>query len=261
MLLDVVVVLFACFVAHELMSRLESTTKAPSMEIYYELWGLTCVVSILVFHSFGMYRSVKSLLNVEEFEAIAKSTVVSFVIVVTVIAMFRPTAQESTHGVYGILQPLYDIFHLNLSPTSFSRVNLMMTFVFIGVGTAISRFASFRAIQYLHRRGIGNRNVLILGTGETGQWLQRKFVLVPTLGLRFVGFMTESEEEVGTTIENSPVLGTFDDLVRLVAEHKVHEVFVALPETSESRVMEIIETLEASGVTFRVVPRFYHLMS
>ncbi len=261
MVLDVVVVLLACVAAFELMSRFESTTKAPNMAVYHELWGLTCVVCIIVFHSFGMYRSVKSLLNVEEFEAIAKSSLVGFVIVVTLIAMLRPTDQESTHGVYGILQPLYDTFHLNLGPTSFSRVNLVVIFVFIGLGTSVSRFISFRAIQYLHRRGIGNQNVLILGTGETGQWLQRKFVLVPTLGLRFVGFMTEKESEVGQSIEGSPVLGTFDGLVDLVRTHKVHEVFVALPESSENRVMEIIAELEASGISFRVVPRFYHLMS
>ncbi|MFT5283966.1 MAG: exopolysaccharide biosynthesis polyprenyl glycosylphosphotransferase [Planctomycetota bacterium] len=259
--LDSLVILVACWLAHAVMAGYESTIREPSMAVYYELWGLTIVVSLVVFHGFGMYRPVKSLLNVEEFKAIAKSTVVSFVIVVTLIAMLRPTEQESTHGLYGVVKPIYELFQLNLGPTSFSRLNLVVVFLLIGAGTSVSRFFSFRAIQYLHRRGIGNRNVLILGTEETALWLQRKFVLVPTLGLRFVGFMSEKPEEVGQQIEGSPVLGCFDDLTKLVSEFKVHEVFVALPESSEARVMEVIESLETRGIPFRVVPRFYHLMS
>ena len=259
--LDALVILAACWLAHALMAGYESTTRVPSMEVYYELWALTIVVCLAVFHGFGMYRPVKSLLNVEEFKAIAKSTVVGFVIVVTTIAMLRPTEQESTEGLYGLVKPLYELFHLNLDPTSFSRLNLVVIFLLIGVGTSISRFFSFRLIQFLHRRGVGNRNVLILGTEDTALWLQRKFVLVPTLGLRFVGFMTENDEELGKMIEGSPVLGRFEDLMDLASEHKIHEVFVALPESSEARVMEVIESLESRGIPFRVVPRFYHLMS
>jgi exopolysaccharide biosynthesis polyprenyl glycosylphosphotransferase len=138
---------------------------------------------------------------------------------------------------------------------------LVVTFVLIGSMTAVSRFFSFRAIQHLHRRGIGNRNVLIYGTGETGRLLQRKFVLVPTLGLRFVGYVTEDPDEVGRSIERNEVLGTYEDLDDLIRTYKVHEVFVALPRADENRVMEVIDKLTSRGVQYRVVPRFYHIMS
>ena len=73
----------------------------------------------------------------------------------------------------------------------------------------ISRFVSFKVIQGLHRHGIGNRNVIVdRCAGTPGQRLQRKFLLVPTLGLNFVGFVDDDQEEEGTMIERSRVLGS-----------------------------------------------------
>lgn len=261
LLVDLAVVLLACAAGYAFVLRLESSSRMPDVEVYRELWGLTCFVCLVVFAAFRMYRPVKSLLNVEEFKAIAKSTVVSFVVVVTLIVMLRPTTQEAEEGVYSFIVPLHDVVDLRMDPTAFSRLTLVMTFVLIGTFTAVSRFISFRVIQQLHKRGIGNRNVLILGTGEIGRWLQRKLVLVPTLGVRLVGFVSQDPDEVGRAMDRSKVLGSFDELSELISRHKVHEVFVALPESSEARLMELIERLEAYGVKYRVVPRFYHLMS
>ena len=46
-----------------------------------------------------------------------------------------------------------------------------------------------------------------------------------------------------------------------MGRHKVAEVFVALPEEQEERVMGLVQQLEDLGLSYFVVPRFYHLMS
>ena len=302
-LIDLVVVLFACFIGFELVEASVGGygSKVPPQNVLYQLWALTAAVCLVTFHFFGMYSPVKSLLNVEEFKAIAKSTTVSFFVLFTLIVFMRtaaPTRTENlpvlaveTVGAAGataglealggeeVAKPEAEGFmalivflkewHRRIdfgpdsrfNPDSFPRLAALLSFILILLLTTASRFFSFKAIQSLHRRGIGNRNVLIYGTGETGQWLQRKFLLVPTLGLRLVGLLSEDAEEVGRRCGRSSVLGTFDDLERLVREHKIHEVFIALPETEEERVMTIIEAVERLGLSFRVVPRFYHLMS
>src|SRR5262249_27647595 len=106
-----------------------------------------------------------------------------------------------------------------------------------------------------------NRNVLIIGTGQTGRRLQKKFVLVPTLGLNLVGFVGDDKDQVGATISHSRVVGTIDELEFLVRKHKVSEVFVAIPEADEKHVLEVADVLDRTGVVYHIVPRFYHLMS
>ena len=271
-LVDLLVVLVACWFGFELGDRLVGGyEKEPPFSVYFQLWALTSAVCLVSFHSFGMYSPVKSLLNVEEFKAIAKSTVVSFFVLFTLLVFLRSTVGDATGAPEGApalvswvkrLHGLVDIGpESRLNPDAFPRLSAVLAFVMILLFTTLSRFLSFKAIQALHKRGVGNRNVLIYGTGDTGRWLQRKFLLVPTLGLRLVGFASEDEDQVGTRLGRSPVLGSFDELGELVRAHKLSEIFIALPEADEQRVMEVIEEAERLGLTFRVVPRFYHLMS
>jgi exopolysaccharide biosynthesis polyprenyl glycosylphosphotransferase len=233
----------------------------PMRHDYVKLWALTSGVCLVTFHAFGMYRPVKSLLNVEEFKAILKSTVISFLVLYALLVFLFSTNQRGEGGIYGWLIPVHNLLAIDINPFAFSRVTMVLTFVLILILTSVSRFFSFKAIQELHRRGIGNRNAIILGTGETATWLQRKFVLVPTLGLRLVGMLSEDADEVGRRVQRIRVLGTIDDVADIASRYKISEVFVALPESEEERLMEIIARLEELGLTYRVVPRFYHLMS
>ncbi|MEM7306906.1 MAG: sugar transferase [Planctomycetota bacterium] len=258
--IDLAVVLLACLFGYMWGERLQ-VGAIPPWQVYREFWALTAAVCLVCFHTFGLYSPVKSLLNVEEFKGIAKSTLAAFLLLFALIFFLTPTEQAPERFPYTLLVPLHERVDLNIELERMSRVTIVLTFVLIHALTTISRFVSFKFIQELHRRGIGHRNVLIYGNGESAGWLQRKFLLVPTLGLRLVGLVADDREEVGKVVGRSQVLGTVDDLEEVIGAHKVSEVFVAAPEASEERLLEVIERLEAIGVTFRVVPRFYHLMS
>jgi exopolysaccharide biosynthesis polyprenyl glycosylphosphotransferase len=259
--IDLAVLLLACRLAGWSGQLLSGSEQTPSPDVYRQVWALVAAVCLVTFHAFGMYSPVKSLLNMQEFKAVAKSTVVSFLVFWTLVILLQRTGAQSTSLFYQLLQPLHDQINLGVKLDHFSRLDVVLAFGFILLLTTASRFASFKFIQTLHKRGIGNRNVIIYGAGETGRKLHRKFMLVPTLGLNFVGFADDDEERVGSLLDRSKVLGSFKDLEYLVGLHKVSEVFVALPECTEEHVMRIVEELERIGVKTHVVPRFYHLMS
>jgi exopolysaccharide biosynthesis polyprenyl glycosylphosphotransferase len=260
-LVDLGVVLAACILGYVIGGQLQEGIVVPPWQVYQELWALTAAVCLVTFHTFGMYSPVKSLLNVEEFKAIAKSTVVAFLLLFTLIVFLSPTGRTAESFPYTLLVPLHEHVDLKIDLERMSRVTLVLTFVLIHALMTVSRFVSFKVIQEAHRRGIGHRNVLIYGDGESARWLQRKFLLVPTLGLRLVGLISAERHQVGRLLERSRVLGTLDDLEAIVRENKISDVFVACPESSEDHMLEVIERIEKLGVAFRVVPRFYHMMS
>ena len=265
-LVDLVVLLVCCWLGYELGARFGGLTVDPALlgsqaRFYQELSALIAAVCLVTFHAFGLYSPTKSLLNMEEFKGIVKSTLVSFLVLFTLIIYLRGTQQGPEGPVYGFLVPLHKWIDLNVNITTISRLTVLVTFSLILCLMTTSRFVSFKVIQRLHQRGIGNRNVLIYGSGGTGRQLQRKFVLVPTLGLNLVGFLDDDVRKVGTTIERSRVLGTFEDIPRVISEHKISEVFVAMPEASEERVMRVVAELQRLHVTWRLVPRFHHLMA
>lgn len=265
-LVDLLVLILSCWIGYELGQRLGGvpTDMAPELlerhvQLYKELSALICAVCLVVFHAFGMYSPAKSLLNMNEFKAVVKSVIVSFFVLFTLIVYLHSTWQAPSGTLYEIIVPLHRIIDLDINPNSISRLTLVLVFGTILGATMVSRFISFRVIQGLHRRGVGNRNVLIYGAGETGRKLQRKFMLVPTLGLNLVGFVDDDQAAHGTMVERSRVLGGFADLERLIALHKISEVFVALPD-DEGQVMRIVEVCERNGTAYKVVPRFWQLM-
>lgn len=257
-LVDLAVVLFACWLGF--VTREHFTDKSTNLADYREIFLLTGAVSLVCFHAFRMYSPIKSLLNVEEFAAIAKSTGVAFLVVPALMMYLRasntdPAPDESW------AQSIYRFIDIEADPGKYARPALLFSSLYSFLLMTVNRFAAFKLLQMLHRRGIGNRNALIIGTGSTARRLQKKFVLVPTLGLNLIGMVGTERDEVGGTIDRARVLGTIDDLEQLVRAHKISEVFVAMPEVEEQPVMRILADLERLGVVYRVVPRLYHALA
>jgi exopolysaccharide biosynthesis polyprenyl glycosylphosphotransferase len=260
---DLGVLLVACWLGYLFGARLGGPSSAENLDVYRQVWALISAVCLVSFHAFGMYSPVKSLLNMEEFKAIAKATVVSFFVFWTLLILLSKANHPNDDSFIAPLVWVHRFFELEFDPGAipFSRVTVVLSFGLILLLTTASRFASFKYIQALHLRGIGNRNVLIYGADAWGQKLRSKFMLVPTLGLNLVGFISEDESRVGDSIDRVPILGSFRNLERVVGLHKVSEVFIALPDQDEDRVMEILSECERIGVKYHVVPRFYHLLS
>lgn len=257
-LIDLAVVLLALFCGWWLREEIQWKSETSLVQ-YREVFLLTGAVCLVCFHGFNLYSPLKSLLNIEEFKGILKATVMSFLVVWSLLSLLDETQMHPSGDIYGPLVRLHQ--WIAFDADMISRFALFLGFGLILAFMTVSRFVSFKAIQALHRLGIGNRNVLVYGTNQTAQSLQRKFLLVPTLGLNLVGMLGDNKDDVGRLIGRSRVLGEFDDLERVIAENKVSEVFIALPEAEEERMMGIIERLEELGVLYHVVPRFYHLMA
>ncbi len=260
---DLLVVVFACFAAWWVREGLAGPEIATPIGNYREVFSIATAVCLVSFHWFGMYSPSKSLLNVEEYAAVTKASIAAFFVLFALLVFLRGTSVETTDTQGALYEPilaLHRLVDLEFNPDGLSRVTLLLAFVFVLVFTTTSRFLSFRVIQKLHRRGIGNRNVVVVGAGVTGQKLQEKFLHVPTLGLNFVGFIDDARP-AGALVGHSRVLGPTGDIEQLVGRHKISEVFVALPEAEEADVMDLVARMDAVRVPYYVVPRFYHLLS
>lgn len=260
-LVDLVVVVSACLFAWKVREIATPVENASPLAAYREVFALTAAVCLVCFHTNRMYSPRKSLLNIEEFKAIAKSTFIAFLSVSALLVMLETTQQKPEGFPFNLLVPLQQLVSLDVEIDELARLTLILSFVFVFIFMMVSRFISFKIIQGLHQRGIGNRNVLIYGAGPAGKRLLNKFRLVPTLGLNLIGFLDDDESLPGQTVNGARVLGRFDELQALAGEHKISEVFVANPDATDERIIEIVSELDQLGLRYHVVPRFYHLLS
>jgi hypothetical protein len=145
-LIDLAVVLLACKVGYEVREYF-AWRNPTDFEDYREVFLLTGAVTLVCFHAFGMYSPLKSLLNIQEFKAVAKSTMMSFLVLHMLLFMLRGAINLPEKGFYAPLIKFHSIVDLGPDPLFFSRLTLVSVFFFIFVLTAASRFASSRVMN------------------------------------------------------------------------------------------------------------------
>jgi len=128
-----------------------------------------------------------------------------------------------------------------------------------------SRFAWRALREHLHlsgANGLANntRRVLIYGAGEAGAALVRRIDHDPGAAFRIVGLVDDDRGKRGMMIRRHRILGTGDELPRLVQRHHVEKVIIAIPSASGQQMRAIVERCQAAGVTYNRLPSRLEMM-
>jgi FlaA1/EpsC-like NDP-sugar epimerase len=81
----------------------------------------------------------------------------------------------------------------------------------------VSRTVKTIAIRQMRKKGIGIKQVLIVGGGEVGRTVMRTVVARPELGYRVVGFVDDDPVKGQTDLGRIKALGSIDNLPRSCA--------------------------------------------
>ena len=115
----------------------------------------------------------------------------------------------------------------------------------------------YRILLY-HRfeRGVGTRNVLIVGTGPEAHALRHHLESVSHLGYTFKGFIDFPGSSSRFTAASGEVVGSLETLFQLARKQFVDEIFFTLP-CERGIVQNVLEQARVHGVDLRLVPDMY----
>ena len=108
--------------------------------------------------------------------------------------------------------------------------------------------------------GKGER-VLIVGAGRAGEMLVRDLLRDPQRTLEPVGFVDDMKHKQGADIHGIRVLGSCDQLPKLVNRLEVDIVLLAIPSARSPQIRRIVEYCEAANVPFRSIPCMQDLLA
>lgn len=136
------------------------------------------------------------------------------------------------------------------------RSIVLITVGLVTVALSLRRLL-YRGLLYnRYDRGIGTRNVLIVGTGPEAHALRHHLESIRHLGYTFKGFI----EAPGSTTRiggvNSEVVGALDTLFQHARALFVDEIFFTSP-CERGQVQQVLEKSRAHGVDLRVIPDMY----
>jgi exopolysaccharide biosynthesis polyprenyl glycosylphosphotransferase len=124
--------------------------------------------------------------------------------------------------------------------------------VFIAAARVVGRSVVRRSSAYI-------QNTVIVGAGNVGQLVGRKYVQHPEYGIRLVGLVDDEPRALRDELSGTPV-HPLTDLVRVVRSECVDRVVIAFSEISNDRLLEAMRELRSLDVQVDVVPRLYEIV-
>jgi exopolysaccharide biosynthesis polyprenyl glycosylphosphotransferase len=136
------------------------------------------------------------------------------------------------------------------------RSIVLITLALVTVLLSLRRFVYRIMLYRQYARGVGTRNVLIVGTGSEAHALRHHMESIRHLGYTFKGFIDFPGSSSRLTSTSGDVVGTLDRLFQHGRKHFVDEIFFTTP-CDRGVVQEALEQARIHGVDLRVVPDMY----
>ncbi|MFB3814977.1 MAG: sugar transferase [Terriglobales bacterium] len=126
--------------------------------------------------------------------------------------------------------------------------------VLFGAGLSVMmllswRYSRRRTVEQRLARGVGTRNVIIVGAGKVGRALAHHLNRNRHLGYQVKGFIDKHDHDPS-------VLGRIEDLPQLARAHFIDAVFITIPSEREL-VKEVALLARHLRISVKVVPELY----
>jgi exopolysaccharide biosynthesis polyprenyl glycosylphosphotransferase len=123
----------------------------------------------------------------------------------------------------------------------------------VTLARACARRICRRSISYL-------QNTIIVGAGDVGQQVARKFLRHPEYGINLVGFVDSKPRPRQDGLDQVALLGPSDRLPALVRLLDVERIVIAFSNDSPEETLALVRSLEEVEVQVDIVPRLFELV-
>lgn len=160
-------------------------------------------------------------------------------------------------GVVGTLLFLAALFVLQLKvpPRSVVVLELLLSLAAMAAVRFSPRYAKTAMLDWGRGRNNGGvLRTLIVGAGAAGEGLLRDLQRSDEHNYRVIGFIDDDPGKHGVLVGDRPVLGSIDELPRIIAEHHIAKVLIAIPRLPAARLRHLLSLCSNLKVRFKILP-------
>jgi len=144
------------------------------------------------------------------------------------------------------------LVHADNVPRSIVLITLTLVTISLGLRRLFYRMLLYRRFE----RGVGTRNVLIVGTGPEAHALRHHLESIRHLGYSFKGFIELPNCTPRLATPSSDVAGSFEDLFQTARKQFIDEIFFTTP-CERGIIQDSVAVARSKGIDLRVVPDMY----
>ena len=237
LLVDGAIVAFSWWVAFQL--RFDHGLPPKYSLLFNRTILLVVGIKLIVFIAFGFYNRWWRYVSIRDMWAAARGVVVASLIADVTVYLVSPV-----HGVR--------------LPRSIAATDLLITLALVAGSRLLARTVIERPGLTMVARG---KEVVVVGAGDAGRLIVQEMQRSRMLNYTPIGFVDDDPRKRHTRIMGVRVLGTIDELPRVLREHRPDEVLIALPSVSGEVRRRIVETAQQQRIVVKTLPGLYELIA
>ena len=98
------------------------------------------------------------------------------------------------------------------------------------------------------------KRILIVGAGSAGEKTLREIIENDHLPYSVVGFIDDDRKKHGRSIHGIPVLGSLNELAKIIEDKSVREILIAIPSATGDQMRRIVETCKVCQIAYKTLP-------
>ena len=235
-------------------------SMAPALALIIRLerpdWGLywqaliiytvgALIVKLAFLYFFGLYRRYWRFASVDELFTIIIAVSEAMALIIVVFLVVQTLGLLPGEGL----------------PRSVPFIDGMLSLMVAGGTRFLARAVATANQGRSSNKRIVKKPVLVVGAGAAGEMVVREMKTSALCDLEPVCFVDDDPQKQGISIHKVPVLGTRQDIPRLVRDHGIQEVIIAMNVIPGQVIRETIALCEEAGVSYKTIPGMYELLS
>jgi FlaA1/EpsC-like NDP-sugar epimerase len=236
-LVDAGIVALAWWLAFHL--RFDHTIPIYYRHLLSQTILIVLAIKLIVFIAFGFYNRWWRYVSIRDMWAVARGVVVASLIADVTVYLVSPV-----HGVR--------------LPRSIAATDLLVTLALVAGSRLLARTIIERPGLTMVARG---KEVLVVGAGDAGRLIVQEMQRSRMLNYTPIGFVDDDPRKRNTRLMGVRVLGTLDELPRVLREHRPDEVLIAMPSVSGDVRRRIVETAQQLRIVVKTLPGLYELIT
>jgi len=217
----------------------------PRIPPYYQtlfnrtIW-IVILIQLTVFVLFGFYNRWWRYVSTRDMWGAARGVVVACLVSSVVVYFASPVQQVRL-------------------PRSVAIMDFLLLLAFVAGARMLARTLMERpSARGLVARG---KEVIVVGAGDAAQLIVKELLRSPSLGYTPIGLVDDDPRKKNMRLHNVRVLGTTEELPRILGENRPDEVLIAIPSASGEVRRRVVEITREAGVPVKTLPGIYELVS
>jgi FlaA1/EpsC-like NDP-sugar epimerase len=205
--------------------------------LFSEAVGFVVIGKLAVFAAFGLYQKWWRYVSGRDFLMIVRAVAAASGILIVALTVVQPFEHDL--------------------PRSVAVIDFILTLLLIAGARLAVRLIIERPS---HGHLVPRHEVLVVGAGSGGQMVVRELQLNPNLGSTAIGFVDDDARKRGMRMLGLRVLGSTDQIEKILDETEPDEVVIAIPSAPGSLRGKVVAACREREIPVRTLPTVFELL-